>query len=175
VISLVHEDQLWCGDSTDAVLADYADGVGGDCEVAVEGTPKWRKVRIGTSGRLVLRARCAWLVSAPCAGVLRLAPARAQATAPATAAGTAGSASLGPPAGCRPRGGRQLLRAKFKLRAGRVGSVALKLPASGRKLLKRRGCIPVVARFDLKGTDGVQYGSSRTLLLVARGYKVKTR
>ena len=101
LISIVHEDQLWCGAAPDIALADYADAVGGDCEMAVEGTPKWRKVRVGKSGRFTLGARCAWLVASPCTGVLRVtgatpppAPAPRRAEAPA-------GAQLAPPRECR--------------------------------------------------------------------------
>jgi Ca2+-binding RTX toxin-like protein len=169
VISLAHEDEVWCGSgAVDVASADYADAIAGDCELAQEGTPRWRRVRPARGGVLRLKARCAWQVDRPCAGRVRVIASGPVASVPVYY-GAPSQELFAAPAACPVLARRSVLaRASFEVRAGRVGTVEIRLSRAKQRLLKRRSCVAAFAQFDFVGADRVRYEATRTLAVVKR-------
>lgn len=167
IVPLAQDDRIDCGGGVDSLVADYADGYSVDCEFVDEGTPKWRRLPVGERPRLALKVRCAWRSSAPCRGSVRLLIA-ARAT-PTTFASGLMAPAVAPPAECRLAArSERLARTRFELRAGRVGRVVIPLPDRTRAVVRRRGCVPVLAHFAF--ADGAErYEATRSLTLSAVG------
>ena len=158
IVSFAHGDQIWCGSAVDEVEADYPDGIGRDCEVRMEGTRRWRKVAV-RRGVIKVKVRCAWTRSAPCRGRLRLSAAERGRTA-------ARSAALRDvPGSCRLLRRRQPLigSMRFVLRAGRVGTLRVKIGRRARRLVARRRCVPAILTLAGPARANRRFESSRTL------------
>jgi Ca2+-binding RTX toxin-like protein len=169
VIAIANADQAWCGTGFDSVKGDYGDGVAGDCEVAEEGTPRWRPVRLRRDGTFDVRPRCAWKESTRCRGPARL----VAAVQGRVSSGATRTPATDAPSWCRPlaRPERLLAHAALDLRAGRVGHVSLRLTDRGQALVARRGCVPMRVIFEVRDRSGRRFGSSRTLALMRRGFR----
>jgi Ca2+-binding RTX toxin-like protein len=170
IVSLAHEDQVWCGPDADRVVAEFPDAIGPDCEESSDAAVHWRRVTLRRRRPVEVKARCAWQSSAPCRGIARLLPA-------VRGRGAAALAGGAPPAWCPPlpRPERPLARARLEVRGGRVGRIPIGVTKRGRALVARRGCVPVTVALQFEDADGRRHGSTRTLTLTRRGFRVPAR
>jgi hypothetical protein len=168
VIPLGRDGNARCGSGTDDVRADYYDGVGLDCEILTDGAVSWRPLRPDRHGVVTLIARCAWIFGAPCRGSVRLARAPVQTGLPSYNPAESDSGPEGPP-GCRRSTTTHTLTAdSFRIRAGRVDRVTLRLTPRARRLLRRAGCLVVRADFRLRDPKRRSYEATRTFTLRSR-------
>jgi Ca2+-binding RTX toxin-like protein len=170
VIPLGRDGNVGCGAGNDFVQADYYDAIALDCEILAEGATPWQTLRPSRHGRVNLTARCAWRFAASCRGKVRLARTPAQTTDdPFRTLGITPAKPPVTPPGCRRSPSNVTLAAhSFRLRAGRVGRVELKLGRSGRRALARAGCLLVRASFRLRDPKGRPFEMTRTLALRQR-------
>ena len=172
IVSMAHEDQIWCGGGVDRVSAEFADAVAADCEEAFEGAGQWKRRALTSAGRVKLKARCAWDTGRACKGFVRVLAAvnPRGGTVPASASSAFGG---GTPSWCKPLVRRvpALARVRFDVRAGRVGLLEAALTRRGRTLVARRGCVPVRVALEFKDADGRPYGSSRAISLTRKGFR----
>ncbi|HEX8745211.1 MAG TPA: calcium-binding protein [Thermoleophilaceae bacterium] len=167
IVQMSGADQVWCGRGLDAANADYADAIAIDCELAGEGTPRWRQVKVDPGRALRLTIRCAWRESRPCKGVASLR------TAAGTGFGGRESPALRPaPGACRTKPGATLARSRFRIRAGRVNYVHLRLTGSAERLVRRRGCVAVHALLDFGDPHGRDWLATRSLVLKRSGFRI---
>jgi Ca2+-binding RTX toxin-like protein len=143
IIQMSGADQVFCGKGADAVAADYADALGLDCETTDEGTPRWRQVKVTFGRSLRLTVRCAWADDRPCKGIATLR------TASGVGDDSGGPSVRSAPARCRAGGGTRIARSGFRIRAGRVNYVYLRLTSAGERLVRRRGCVAVHATLEI--------------------------
>jgi Ca2+-binding RTX toxin-like protein len=147
LIPLARGDTMNCGPGQDTARGDYYDEIALSCEGFREGTASWRTVRPGRNGLVTLKARCAWHHERPCRGRLRLLWRHVPSLRLGGFQPTDWAASV-VPTGCRERRGqRSLGSGRFKLRAGRVNYVAVRLTPTARRSLARAGCL--LARVEL--------------------------
>ena len=167
VIPLGRDGDARCGPGDDFAGGDYYDGIGTDCETVWNGALPWQSIRPDRTGRVTLVVRCAWDYGASCRGVARLRPTSAKTEQPPPYPITAGRV-FDPPKSCRAGDDRLQVGARhFRIRAGRVDRIVLRLSERGRRRLSRAGCLRV--RADLRSSDptGYAHAATRTLALWA--------
>jgi Ca2+-binding RTX toxin-like protein len=165
VISLGRDGDARCGSGSDFVRGDYYDGIGLDCEILSEGAVSWRSLRPDADGVVTLTVRCAWDFNSPCRGSARLArtPTQTVETPYREPTRTTLPAS---PEGCRRSTQTRVLTAhSFRVRAGRVNRVTLRLGRPARRLLARAGCLVIRADFRLRDPKRRAYEMTRTFAL----------
>lgn len=168
IIQMSGADQVWCGKGRDHAEGDYADDMATDCETASEGTPRWRSVKVRPGREIRLTVRCAWGDDHPCKGTASF----------RTASGVpVGEGSFvdhpayrGAPQDCRvKKPGRVLARAGFRIRAGRVNYVYLRLGRSAERMVRSRGCVAVTALLAFRDAQDREWLASRSLVLRRSG------
>ena len=168
IIQMSGADQVWCGKGRDHADGDYADDMATDCETASEGTPRWRSVKVRPGREIRLTVRCAWGDDYPCKGTASFR------TASGIPVGDGPfvdhPAYRGAPEGCRnKRTGATLARASFRIRAGRVNYVYLRLGRSTERTVRRRGCLAISALLSFRDAQGREWLATRSLLLKRSG------
>jgi Ca2+-binding RTX toxin-like protein len=165
VIPLARDDNATCGGGRDSVRGDYYDGIGLDCEVLTEGGVSWRSLRPDARGLVTLTARCAWTFGAPCRGSVRIARTPAQTVEAPDFTFYATTLPFSPP-GCRRSTTARILGADpFRIRAGRVDRVTLRLSRRARRLLQHSGCLVVRAAFRFRDPTHRVLAATRTFAL----------
>jgi Ca2+-binding RTX toxin-like protein len=166
IVQMSGADQVFCGKGSDVLRADYADAIALDCEGPSEGTPRWRQVKVNLGKPTRLTVRCAWADARPCKGRATLRT--------ASAAGSGDGPEERPaPLACVTKAGTTLARSSFRIRAGRVNYVFLKLTRTGERLLRKRGCLAVHATLAYTDVDRRAWQVTRTLVLKRRGFRVR--
>jgi Ca2+-binding RTX toxin-like protein len=172
VIPLGRDGNARCGPGRDFVRADYYDGIGLDCEILSEGAASWRSLRPDRDGRVTLTVRCAWYYRAPCRGSARLVRTPAQTAEAPYRALVQPTTAPESPEGCRRSRHDLVLGAStFRLRAGRVNRVTVRLGRRGRRALVRAGCLVVRADLRLRDPKGRPHEVTRTFALRSRSLR----
>ncbi len=162
-------DQVWCGKGRDHADGDYADDMATDCETASEGTPRWRSVKVRPGRDIRLTVRCAWADDYPCKG---------RASFRTVPGGPVGDGAFlehpafrAAPEQCRTttKTGAMLARASFRIRAGRVNYVHLKLGRSAERMVRKRGCVAIFALLSFRDVQGREWLVTRSLVLRRSG------
>lgn len=131
-----------CGAGNDHVGGDYYDELALDCELVHEGSRSWGTLRADRRGKATLKARCAWDFAARCRGRVSVVSSSAETVRSVYGGIAIPRAVDAAPASChRTRAGLVLATGRFRLRAGRVNRMGVKLTRTGRRVVARAGCI----------------------------------
>ena len=123
-----------------------------------------RTIRVGANGIFRIRIGCPATATEPCRGAIRLQlrvrPRRGALRAAAARAGMVDAAAAGRgavrAAAARPRARRRLIaRARYSVAPGRTKAVKLRLSRSARRLLRKRGTLPVRAVATRRGGPNI--------------------
>jgi hypothetical protein len=143
-----------------------------------------RTIRVGASGIFRIRIGCPATAPEPCRGAIRLQlrvrPRRGAARAAAARAGMvhAAAARHGAvhAAAARPRARRRLIaRARYTIAPGRTKTVKLRLSRSARRLLRKRGTLPVKAVATRRGGPNIGDDDSDSVALKLKSKRKRGR
>jgi hypothetical protein len=77
------------------------------------------------------------------------------------------------PGQCRGGAGAVLARSSFRIRAGRVNYVFMRLTRAAERTIRRRGCMSIHATLSYADAKGRDWLATRSLVLKRAGFRIR--